>query len=59
MASRSRRRHRQERSVIRGSSSSLDFVPTEEYSAADAARSYEEAAWVVALAGEIIERLAG
>lgn len=33
----------------------IDFIPTEEYSAADAGRAYEEAAWVVALASEVIE----
>jgi HEPN domain-containing protein len=37
----------------------IDFIPTEEYSAADGARAYEEAAWVVDLAGDVIERLAG
>jgi HEPN domain-containing protein len=36
----------------------IDFIPTEEYSAADSERAYEEAAWVLALAGEIIGRLA-
>ncbi len=35
----------------------IDFVPTEEYSAADAARAYDEAAWIVALADEVIGRL--
>jgi HEPN domain-containing protein len=35
----------------------IDFIPTEEYSAADSERAYDEAAWVVALAGEVIERL--
>ena len=30
----------------------IDFIPTEEYSAADSERTDEEAAWVVALAGE-------
>ena len=34
----------------------IDFIPTEEYSAEDSARAYEEAAWVVALAAEIISR---
>ena len=37
----------------------IDFVPTEEYSAADAARAYDEAAWIVALANEAISRLPG
>ena len=32
----------------------IDFIPTEEYSAQDADRAYQEAAWVVALAGEVI-----
>ncbi len=36
----------------------IDFIPTEEYSAADSGRAYDEAAWVVALAGEVIDRLA-
>ncbi len=35
----------------------IDFVPTEEYSAADAARAYDEAAWIVVLADEVIGRL--
>ena len=35
----------------------IDFIPTEEYSAADSERAYDEAAWVVVLAGEVIERL--
>lgn len=35
----------------------VDFIPTEEYSAADAARAYTEAAAVVDLAGEVIGRL--
>jgi HEPN domain-containing protein len=35
----------------------IDFIPTEEYSAADAERSYGEAAWVVDLASEAIDRL--
>jgi hypothetical protein len=36
----------------------LDFIPTEEYSALDGQRAYEEAAWVVALAADVIDRLA-
>ena len=32
----------------------IDFIPTEEYSATDAGRAYEEAAWVVVLAAEVI-----
>jgi HEPN domain-containing protein len=32
----------------------IDFVPTEEYSAVDAARAYDEAAWVVVLAEMVI-----
>lgn len=32
----------------------IDFVPTEQYSAADAARAYDEAAWIVALAGRVV-----
>lgn len=35
----------------------IDFIPTEEYSATDAERAYGEAAWVVALASEVIDRL--
>ena len=35
----------------------IDFIPTEEYSAADGDRAYADAAWIVALAAEIIERL--
>ena len=35
----------------------IDFIPTEQYSAADAERAYGEAAWVVPLAAEVIERL--
>jgi hypothetical protein len=34
----------------------IDFIPTEEYSAADAERAYEEAAWVLELATEVVER---
>ena len=36
----------------------IDFIPTEEYSATDSERAYEEAAWVLALAGVVIGRLA-
>jgi hypothetical protein len=35
----------------------IDFIPTEEYSAADGERGYADAAWVVALAAEAIQRL--
>jgi HEPN domain-containing protein len=35
----------------------IDFIPTEEYSATDAERAYGEAAWVLALASEVIDRL--
>ncbi|HXJ83852.1 MAG TPA: HEPN domain-containing protein [Candidatus Methylomirabilis sp.] len=35
----------------------IDFIPTEEYGAADSTRAYDEAAWVVALAGRVIEPL--
>ena len=35
----------------------IDFIPTEEYSAADAERAYQDAAWVVALASEVVEPL--
>jgi len=36
----------------------IDFIPTEEYSAADGRRAYDEAAAIVELAGEVIDRLA-
>jgi HEPN domain-containing protein len=36
----------------------IDFIPTEEYSAADSERAYDDAAWVVALAGLVIGGLA-
>lgn len=32
----------------------IDFIPTEEYSATDAARAYDEAAWVLVLATDVI-----
>ena len=32
----------------------IDFIPTEEYSPADAQRAYEEAAWVLDLAARVI-----
>lgn len=35
----------------------IDFIPSEQYSAADAARAYEEAAWIVSLAEAVIGRL--
>ncbi len=35
----------------------IDFIPTEEYSGADADRAYADAAWIVQLAGEVIGRL--
>jgi HEPN domain-containing protein len=35
----------------------IDFIPTEEYSAADSERAYDEAAWVVVLAADVIGRL--
>ncbi len=35
----------------------IDFVPTEQYSAGDAHRAYDEAAWVVKLAEDVIGRL--
>jgi len=37
----------------------IDFIPTQEYSASDGERAYEDAACVVELAGEVIERLPG
>jgi len=36
----------------------IDFIPTEEYSAGDGERAYAEAAWVTALAGEVVGQLA-
>ena len=35
----------------------IDFLPTEEYSAADAKRAYGDAAWVLTLATKVIDRL--
>src|SRR5207245_2194466 len=35
----------------------IDFIPTEEYSAADGQRAYDEAAWVLALAQDAIRPL--
>ena len=35
----------------------IDFIPTEQYSAVDAQRAYDEAAWVLALAQEAIRPL--
>ena len=35
----------------------IDFIPTEEYSAADSERAYDDAAWVVSLATEVLNRL--
>ncbi len=32
----------------------VDFIPTEEYSAADGSRAYDDAAWIVALADDVI-----
>ena len=37
----------------------IDFIPTEQYSAADARRAYDEAACVLALAEDILGRLPG
>ena len=37
----------------------IDFVPTEEYSADDGRRAYEEAAWVLDLAARVIGGLSG
>jgi hypothetical protein len=36
----------------------IDFVPTEQYSATDAQRAYEDAAWVLALAEDALADLA-
>jgi HEPN domain-containing protein len=36
----------------------IDFIPTEEYSAADGQRAYEEAAAIATLAAEVIDHLA-
>ena len=35
----------------------IDFIPTEEYSAKDSERAYDDAAWVVSLATEVLNRL--
>lgn len=35
----------------------IDFIPTEEYAAADGQRAYDEAAWIVVLATQVIGRL--
>jgi len=35
----------------------IDFIPTEEYSATDSQRAYGEAAWIVVLAADVVERL--
>jgi HEPN domain-containing protein len=35
----------------------IDFIPTDRYSAADAERAYTDAAWIVALAEEVVSRL--
>jgi hypothetical protein len=35
----------------------IDFIPTEEYSATDGERAYGDAAWIVALATDVIDRL--
>ena len=37
----------------------IDFVPTEQYSAEDGTRAYDEAAWIVTLAEEVIGQLPG
>jgi HEPN domain-containing protein len=34
----------------------VDFIPTEQYTAADADRAYDDAAWVLALAEEAVSR---
>jgi HEPN domain-containing protein len=36
----------------------VDFIPTEQYSESDSERAYDEAAWVVTLAGRAIDALA-
>jgi hypothetical protein len=35
----------------------IDFVPTEQYAAADAQRAHDDAAWILTLAEEVIGRL--
>ena len=37
----------------------IDFIPTEQYSAGDAATAYDNAAWVLALAESAVGRLSG
>ncbi|MGH7332031.1 MAG: HEPN domain-containing protein [Candidatus Rokuibacteriota bacterium] len=34
----------------------VDFIPTEEYTDADAGQAYDDAAWVVGLAARVIDR---
>jgi HEPN domain-containing protein len=34
----------------------VDFIPIEQYTTADAKRAYDEAAWIVGLAGRVIVR---
>ncbi len=36
----------------------VDFIPTEQYTSADASLAYDDAAWVVGLATRVIDRLA-
>ena len=35
----------------------IDFIPTEEYSAMDSRRAYEEATWIIVLAAGVIDSL--
>ena len=35
----------------------IGFIPTEEYSATDGQRAYEEEAWIVVLATDVADRL--
>ncbi|MBI4010808.1 MAG: HEPN domain-containing protein [Candidatus Rokubacteria bacterium] len=35
----------------------IDLIPTEQYSAADAGQAYHDAAWILALAEEVVGRL--
>jgi hypothetical protein len=51
------KRLRRERELV--FAGDIDFIQTEEYSATDAQRAYEEAAWVLDLAARVIGGLSG
>ncbi|HEV8675090.1 MAG TPA: HEPN domain-containing protein [Methylomirabilota bacterium] len=50
----SRRLRRERETAFYGD---IDLVPSEQYSAADAVRAYDEAAWILGLAESVIGRL--